>query len=199
MRLSRKAVLAAGLLVVPFVASAESNFVSTGSANAKLDFRIVIPRVIYLRVGSGTAMADDPTVDTITFDVPAATLGNGTPVNATAASGDLGNGAVTARVFGNNGTVALNATTGGPLGKGAGDTISYSTILTTASVLSTPIMLDAPTLADGVSGTVTLTPATGKIVNRDARWTYTYQNSVMVEEGLYGTTNGTVTYTAAMP
>ena len=47
---------------------------------------------------------------TITFNVPAANVGDGTVVNATAGSGNLGNGAVTVRVVGNNGNMTLGAT-----------------------------------------------------------------------------------------
>lgn len=205
MRLSRKALLAAALLATPFFASAESNFENgsgTLTANARLDFQIMVPRILYLRVGTGTPVADNSTVDLIAFDVPAANVGDGTPVAATAASGDLGNGAVTARVLGNDGDINFSSTTAGALSNGAGDSISFGAIATTVASLTSATTLAHPALADGSTTSVTLSPASGKVVNRDARWTYTYSNSAVVAPGTYGgvnTNNGRVTYTATMP
>jgi len=192
-------------LVMPFAANAESNFQSTGgagalTANARVDFQIVIPKILFLRVGTGTALANNATVDLITFTVPAASVGNATPIAGT--GGDLTNGVVTAVVQGNNGTITLNATATGALTNATADTINYSEIVTTAAVLTTATFLAAPTLTNGVSGNVTINPAPSKIVNRDARWTYTYANSAIVPPGTYGginVNNGRVTYTASMP
>lgn len=207
MRSFRKSLLAAALVAVPFAASAESNFVSgTGggglTATAHLDFQITVPKILYLRVGTGSAVADNNTVNLIDFSVPAANVGDGTPVTASAGSGDLGNGTVTARVIGNNGAINFSSQTSGALDNGAGDTISYSAIATTVASLSTPTTLTHPALADAGTTSVTLTPASGKVINRDAQWTYTYSNSAIVAPGTYGgvnTNNGRVTYTATMP
>ncbi|HXF78641.1 MAG TPA: hypothetical protein VN598_07245, partial [Usitatibacter sp.] len=122
--------------------------------------------------------------------------------SATAGSGDLGNGVVTARVIGNNGTVTFTSTTVGALGNGAGDTISYGQIATAAAANTSAVVLAHPTLADASTTTVTLTPASGKVLNRDAKWTYTYTNAAVVAPGTYGgvnTNNSRVTYTASMP
>ena len=130
-------------------------------------------------------------------------MGDGTPVAASAASGDLGNGVVTARVLGNNGTITLSSTTTGALSNGAaGDTISYAQIATAATTLTSATALPAPALADGATNSVTVTPVAGRVVTRDARWTYTYANSAVVAPGTYGgvnANNSRVTYTAAMP
>jgi hypothetical protein len=134
--------------------------------------------------------------------VPAANVGDSTAIAATAGSGDLGNGAVTAIIRGNNGTVTLNATATGALGNGSGDSINYTEIVTTATTLTTATALAAPTLANGTSGNVTINPTPSKVVNRDARWTYTYANSAIAAPGTYGgvnVNNSRVTYTAAMP
>jgi len=191
-------------VAAPAAAIAESNF-QTGAGSltgtAKLDFQITIPKVLFLQVGTGALYTNNTAVNLITFNVPAANVGDGTPISATAGSGDLGNGAVTAIVRGNNGAVTLNATAVGALSNGAGDTINFSEIVTTATTLTTATALAAPTLTNGVSGNVTV-PAVGKVVNRDARWTYTYANSAVVAPGTYGgvnVNNGRVTYTAAMP
>jgi hypothetical protein len=197
-------VVFAAALVTPFAAHAESNFQTGGSAlnaTAKVDFQIIIPKVLFLQVGSGTFLSSAATVDLITFDVPAAAVGNGTAVSATAGSGDLGSGAVTARVRGNGGTVTLVANAPAAMSNGAaGDTIDWSQITTAATSLGAGTVLQAPVLATGNSGTVTLTPV-GKIVSQDARWTYSYANSAVVPAGTYGGTvanNGRVTYTATL-
>jgi hypothetical protein len=187
-------------------AHAESD-INTGAgspltASARLDFRITIPKVIYLRVGAGTDLADNGTINLIDFAPAAGALGNGTAVAATAGSGDLGTGAVTARVIGNNGTITFTSQTAGALSNGVGDSISYSQIATAVAALTSATPLAHPALADGATTTQTLAPASGKVVNRDARWTYTYANTNVVAAGTYGgvnTNNGRVTYTASMP
>lgn len=203
--LFRKSALAVALSL-PLFAAAESNFQSTTgagalTATAKLDFKITIPKVLFLQVGTGTANATNATVDLMDFTVPAANVGSGTAVAASATSGDLFNGIVTARVIGNNGTVTFTSTTLGALGNGAGDTISYAQIATAAAANTTATTLAHPALVDGATTSVTLTPV-GKIVNQDAKWTFTYKNTNIVAPGTYGgvnLNNGRVTYTASMP
>ena len=201
-----KIAVAAALLAAPMMSSAESAF-SNGAgspitSSAHLDFQITIPKILFLQVGTGSVMAANATVDQIAFSVPAANLGDGTVISATAGSGDLGNGTVTARVIGNNGTVTFTSTTVGALGNGAGDTISYAQIATAAASNTSATVLAHPTLADAATTTVTLTPASGKVINRDAKWTYTYANAAVVAPGTYGginTNDSRVTYTASMP
>jgi hypothetical protein len=204
---STTAALAALLGLAPVLAHAESN-VATGAASpltasARLDFQIVAPKILYLRVGSGADLAANASVNQIAFTVPSANIGDGSPVAATAGSGDLGNGTVTARVVGNNGNITFTSTTLGALSNGAaGDTISYGEINTSVAALTSAVPLPHPTLADGATTTLTLTPAAGKVVDRDARWTYSYANTNVVAPGTYGgvnTNNSRVTYTASMP
>jgi hypothetical protein len=191
---------------LPSVALAESD-INTGTgtpltATSRVDFRITIPKVIYLRVGAGADLADNGTINLIDFTPAAAVIGDGSAVAATAGSGDLTNGAVTARLIGNNGTITFTSTTTGAMSNGAGDTISYGQIGTAVAALTSATPLAHPALADGATTTVTLTPAAGKVTNRDARWTYSYLNSAVVAPGTYGGTaanNGRVTYTASMP
>lgn len=192
-------------LATPLFAQAESTFnTGTGSpltASARLDFRITIPKIIYLRVGTGSNLATNSAVDLIDITVPGASVGNGTAVAASALSGDLGNGTVTARLIGNNGTITFTSTTLGALSNGAGDTISYSQISTSVATNTSATALPHPTLTDGGTGTVTLTPP-AKVINQDAKWTFSYLNSATVPAGTYGgvnTNNGRVTYTASMP
>jgi len=185
-------------LAIPLAAQAEST-VQTGAgaltANARVDFSIVIPKILFLRVGTAGAG-----IDLITFTVPSGSVGNSTPISGT--GGDLTGGVVTAVVQANSGTVTLNAQATGALSDGAaGDTISYSQIVTTAATNTTATILQAPVLANGTSANITLTPVS-KIVNQDAKWTYTYSNTAVVPAGTYGginTNNGRITYQATMP
>jgi len=187
---------------------AESNL-QTGTvaltATAKVDFQVTIPKILYLRVGTGSAyatgaLANVGTVDLIQFTVPAASVGNSTAVAGT--GGDLTAGVVTAAVVGNNGTITLNATASGALSNGAGDSIDFSQITTAAGTLTSATALPAPALTNAISANVTITPATGKVVVRDARWTFSYANTTTPAAGTYGgvnVNNGRVTYTAALP
>ena len=201
-----KAAVLAALVAAPMLANADSAF-TTGAgspitASGHLDFQIVIPKILFLQVGTGTNMAANATVNQIAFSVPAANVGDGSVISATAGSGDLGNGVVTARVIGNNGTVTFTSTTIGALGNGSGDTISYGQIATAAAANTSAVVLAHPTLADAATTTVTLTPASGKVLSRDAKWTYTYTNAAVVPPGTYGgvnANNSRVTYTASMP
>ncbi len=205
MRLLSKALLTAAVLAgTPMLAQAESTFVNgAGNATANLDFQVVVPRILFLRVGTGTNFATNTAIDLISFNVPGASLGNGTAVAATAASGDLGNGAVTARVLGNGGSVTLTSTTLGALSNGAGSSLSFGQINTAVPPLAGApgAALPHPTLADTGTGSVPLL-ATAGVVNRGATWTYSYANSNVVAAGSYGGVGvnyGRVTYTAANP
>lgn len=199
--------LALAMALIPASAFAESNFsTGTGSltATARLDFQIVAPKVLYLQVGAGgPAFATSAVVNLLSYTVPAASLGNGTAVAASAASGDLGNGAVTARVVSNGGDVTLTSTTLGALTANAGaDSINFSEIGVAATTLNSSVALPSPTfVTGGVSPAVNLV-AVNKIVNRDARWTFSYLNNNVIAAGTYGgvnTQNGRVTYTAVTP
>jgi hypothetical protein len=192
-------------MAAPLASHAESNF-QTGagalSAAANVDFTIVIPKILFLQVGTGALYTTNAAVNLITFTVPAASIGNGTPVAASAGSGDLGNGTVTAIVRGNNGNITLSTASVGAMGNGAGDTIPWSQVTTTPAALTTGTVLTPAAIPASGSTSVTLT-AVAKIVNQDARWTYGYLNTNIVAPGTYGgaggTNNGRVTYTATLP
>lgn len=203
-RLPALALAAATAALLPLAALAESNL-QTGntslSATAHLDFQVTIPKVLFLQVGTGTAAQTNGAVDLIAFAVPAASVGNGSAV-AASSGGDLGAGVVTARVIGNNGDVTLSSSTTGALGNGAGDTISFNDVSAAVTALTSATPLAHPTFVDGGTSANVLVPATNKIVNRDARWTFSYLNTAAKPAGTYGgvnTNNGRVTYTAAMP
>ena len=183
-------VLAAGATALP--AAAESDFqTGTGAlnANARLDFRVVIPKFIRFQVGSSGA-----TVDLVEFTVPAANVGDGSDIART------NGGTVPVLLQSNNGNVTLTGTTLGQLNNGAGENISFAEILSTSSDPN----FNVPTLVDGgTSAAVTVTPNGGaRVVNRTANWSFAYSNTNFVGSGSYGgvnVNNGRVTYTAALP
>jgi hypothetical protein len=205
-----KTVLGAASLALPLIAFAESN-VQTGAATAApgatahVDFSIVIPKILYLRVGTGSsyttgALSSNPAVDLITFSPTAAQVGNGTAVAGT--GGDLTGGVETAAVVSNSGNVTLNATATGALSDGAGDTIPYSQITTSSTTLTSATALPAPVLTNATSANVVLTAPATKVIVQDAKWTFAYANTAAVPTGTYGgvnTNNSRVVYTATMP
>ncbi len=181
-------------LATPLLASAESQLVTgAGVASARLDFRVVIPRVLFLAVGTGAAglaLATNPGVDTVTFDYttnPAA-LGTG------AAAGAITGNVVPVRVLGNNGVIALASSNTGALTNATGDSIPWSQITATSSD-ATNFASPAPA---GASVNLGLSSGT-RVTSRTANWTFSYANLATVPPGTYGTTTGRVTYTATMP
>lgn len=198
------AVALAGIAALPGAAHAESKFV-TGSSSltttASLDFTITIPKFVYLRVGTGSDLANNTDVSNLIYTVPAASIGNGTPISATS-GGDLSSGTVTARVMGNNGTIAFSSTTLGAMNNGGSDTISWSEMNVAVATNTSTTALSHPALVDGGTTSINLPTTSGKVTSLDARWTYTYLNSQVVAAGTYGgvnANNGRVTYAVAMP
>ncbi|MDQ0570886.1 hypothetical protein QFZ42_002720 [Variovorax paradoxus] len=201
--------------LAPLAAQAESTFVTSAgaqSASARLDFKVVVPKVLFLQVGTGTNLANNATVNKVSFDVPAGAIGNGTAVAGT--GGDLAGGGVTVRVLGNSGTVSLtNATTGQLTSGVAGDpTVPWTDIVVTPGALATtttgytnaaiahPPFNNAA--AGGASATATTLTASAGLVRREGSWTFAYANTATLPAGTYGDTtgnNGRVTYTATAP
>ncbi len=208
------AALTAAIAFNAGTARAESTFISgAGTANARLNFSITIPKFVFLQVGSGTSLATNAAIDTIAFDMTPSIANIGNPLFPQAGTGgDLLAGSVTARVLGNNFTAAVNlsATTTGAMSNGT-DTISWSEISVAAptaiavvpaaaSTLAHPGSLVAP-FADGAATTVSLTP-NAKVINQAAKWTFSYKNTNVPAPGLYGSTvanKGQVTYSITMP
>jgi len=176
-------------LAAPLLASAESQLVVGGnnSAAARLDFRVVVPRVLLLQVGTVGS------VDLVEFDLGTNEPGTGTPVGRT------GGAAVPVRVLGNNGPITLAVTNSGDLTTGtAGETIPWTQIaVTSTSTSGSPI----PHPSAAFNGNTVLTTTAGKVTNSQANWTFNYLNNLTVPAGTYGgvnTNNGRVTYTASM-
>ncbi len=175
------------------------------TARARVDFRIIVPKLLYLRVGTGTSypatLASNGTLDLLKFAPAAAAIGNGTAVAGT--GGDLGGGVETAAIISNSGNVTLNATATGALGDGLGDNIPYTQITTAASALTVGYtLLSAPVLNNATSASIVLTAPATKVIRADARWAYSYANTINPPAGSYGginVNNGRVLYTASMP
>jgi hypothetical protein len=201
------------VLCSPLLARAESTTINpaaaASAAAARLDFKVTVPAVLYLRVGTGAVVgaANDATVNLIDFAVPAANLGDGTSVAASAGSGDLTNGAVTVRLFSNFGTnVSLNSAVAGQLLNAAGDVIPWTQIAvasaalaaTTAGYTNTGITHPAFSATNG-NGTATTLTAASRLVRQEGKWTFTFANTTAFPAGTYGAapgSNGRVTYTA---
>ena len=195
-------------LATPMFVHAESATVTGGGAlntAARLDFSITIPKVLFLRVGTGGlyGAASNGTINLIDFQVPVANIGDGTSITATAASGDLANGAVTALLRSNAGVVTLLAATTGALTNATADTIPWSEIGIASSNLVAPAFANTfPHLAalplTGNSANFAPAPV-AKVTNVGSTWTFTYKNTNTVPFGTYGpTANGRVTYTASV-
>lgn len=188
-------------LAAPLLASAESQLVATGNAVARLDFRVIIPRVLFLGVGAGATtvpVANNTTVDLVTFDYttnPGA-VGAGAGSPAAVITGAV----VPVRVVGNNGQIVLTAASTGALSNGSGDTIPWTEITSTTSLAALPSPT-IPLTGTGAGSNVVLSSGT-KVTDRSANWTFSYANAAVVPAGTYGATvanNGRVTYTATMP
>lgn len=192
-----KLALVAALAAVPAVSFAESD-VTTGAgtpltASARLDFRIIVPKFVFLQVGSGTTLADGGSVDMVEFNIPLASLGTGAFAQTTPAN-------VATRLMGNNGAISLTATTTGALSNGT-DTISFTTITASAAGATS---FAHPTFVDGGTSAAVVVPVTSgtKVTDRTGTWTFSYSNAAIVPAGTYGdipARNSRVTYTASMP
>lgn len=167
------------------------------AVSARLNFSLTYPAFLRFRVGTAGA-----TVNTLTFAVPAASVGLGTPVSAT--GGDAGASALNIEVAGNNGQVTITATnSSGGQGIGTGTAsdgrIDYNQIDTTSNSPQLP----APALTNA-GGTISQPALNSSFVTqRTAVWTYAYLNQTIPSAGTYGGANaalgGQVTYTATMP
>ncbi len=167
------------------------------AVSARLNFRLTYPAFLRFRVGAAGA-----TVNTLSFAVPAAIVGSGTPVSAT--GGDAGASALNVEVAGNNGQVTITATnSSGGQGIGTGTAsdgrINYNQIDTASSSPQLP-----PPLLTNAGGTTSQPSLNAALVTqRSAVWTYSYLNQTIPSAGTYGGTNaargGRVTYTATMP
>jgi len=192
--------------LAPFFALADSQS-GTTKAEASLDFKVTVPRVLMLQVGSASA------IHLLTFDVPADKVGKGTAVAPT--GGDVNNSAVTVRVMANGGDVTLNNRVIGAMKNtsvGAATTtpIEWNEISVVAGTLPvgndssyTNAAIPHPAFnasSNGLGTPVTLA-ATAGVVRIEGSWTFAYANTKTHAAGVYGESagNGRVVYTATTP
>lgn len=211
----KKIILVSSLAVAfatPMLSHAESTTTTPAASGAtavgRLDFTVVVPSVLFVRIGTGGGVgaAAVGTIDSLVFTVPATNLGDGSIVLG--AGGDLAAGAVTVRVYSNVGNnVSLNSSVTGQLINAFGDTIPWTQIAVVAAPLGststgyTNTGITHPTFSTTIgAGTATTLTAAGKLVRQEGKWTFTYSNSNVVPAGTYGSAtgvnNGRVTYTA---
>lgn len=177
---------------VALSAQAESDInSSTGagiSATARLNMRVTVPRMLFLRVGRGTNFADSTLIDRVTFTVSAANVGSAVPI----AGVNTPAGPLVARILSNGGNVSFRAS--GVLGGLAKGTrrIPWTQIVATTSGGSLP----HPVIGNGVAGAASSLGSVAGVVNQTSTWTFSYSNTNPVE---FGTYNGRVTYTASVP
>ena len=183
--------------LVTFSARAESNIVvGAGTAAAKLDFRVILPRVLFLGVGTGAAgAAANATVDRLTFDYTTngGAIGSGAAAGSITNTGGFAANAIPVRVLGNNGQIVLTSTNSGNLVNSVtpADTIPFTQITSNTSDPLLPVPV-----ANGGTANPTFNTGSTKVTTRTANWTFAYANTVTPAAGTY---NGTVTYTASMP
>ncbi len=155
----------------------------------RVDFSIVIPAVLYFRVGTDAGGS----IDVVTFSPAAAIVGDSSVVAGS--GGDAGGGKVNVTVRGNNGQVTIATSVASPNGLGTGNAadgfVSYGEIATGSNDGNVP----APVLANAGIPNVNVVLSANKSTNRTAVWTYTYANSTMPTAGTY---SGRATYTATM-
>ena len=182
-----KQFIALAAVAAAFSAQAESD-INTGvgalSAIAKLDFRVIVPKVLFLQVGTGTAFNDVITVDRVDFTLLPADVTSGLPI-----AGVSTGGAINARVLGNGGNVTFGST--GPATGLVHTTVPAQTIPWTQIAPAVVGTLIHPTVN---AGATTLTAAAG-VVNQTSVYSFNYSNSSVVAAGEY---NGRVTYTASV-
>jgi hypothetical protein len=187
------AIVAAAAILAPTPALAEQTTATGAGAlntTARLNFQVVIPRFVRLRVGAPAAG-----ISCLNFAPAAANVGDASVIAATnvaGCTGDIAVGQVTALVQGNAGNVTLtfNAPATG-LVSGANNIA-----LTQIGVASVTIPHPA-TLANGAGNAVTVLAAGANgVVNTNGSWTYTYLNATVPAAGTY---TAQVTYVAATP
>jgi hypothetical protein len=217
MKLLSKKILkgvSASMVLTSGLAFANSTLVAPAAvgatASASLDFRVVIPRVLYIRIGAGVA-GTGGTINLMDMAPAAANVGDGSVINAT--GGDVAANAVTVRIYGNgNSNISLNSFTTGQLANGvAGQFIPWTQITVTPAALAvatagyTNGAITHPTFnnaAAGGNGTATTLTAVAGAVRQEGQWAVAYANTGLPAAGTYGgvnTNNGRVVYTVTMP
>ena len=181
-----KQLIALATVAAAFSAYAESD-INTGAgaltATARLDFRVIVPKFLFLQVGTGTAFTDVTTIDRVDFTLTATQAAT----SGVSVAGVSTGGTINARVLGNGGTVTFGAVgTVGGLTNGA-QTIPWTQIVPTAT--------GGTLIHPAISGATSALAATAGVVNSSTVYSFNYSNTSVVAAGTY---NGQVTYTASV-
>jgi hypothetical protein len=180
------AIAAATALPIASQAASSSN---TGAGNistaVNLNFNVVIPRFIFLRVGDAAPAA----VNTLVFSPTVDQMANSTAVSATGGDVGAGNSEVTITARGNAGNMSLGASNLLELTSG-GNTIPSSTLTGTNTVGSIAV--------PAFNGAVALTAGGNGVFNQTGNWRYEWTNPAATVYAA-GTYVGTVTYTLSAP
>ena len=187
-----------GVTIHPTQALAEAT-IATGagalSTNARLNFRVVMPRFLRFRVGAAGGV-----INLIAFAPTAEQVG--TSASLAGAGGDLGGSTVTVGVWSNAGQITITPTnnsggTGLRAVAPADGAISYAEISTSTSSAFIP----SPVLSNAGGSAALVTPTTLPVTLRTGSWTYNYANTTIPAASVFGTSarGGRVTYTASSP
>jgi len=183
--------------------SSDSNPAGGFIASVDLRHRVVIPQILYFRIG-------DVAIEQLKFRVTSGAtrlgsnqsysgtipppVGDGSPI--TANSG----GVIPVSIYANVGTVNLSYDLSNSLGlsDGNGNFIPFDEIdVVSADATGLP----APALQNAGANNNISVPVTGnlfggRVVRRDTTWTFTYENNTIPSAGTY---NGRVRYTVSSP
>ncbi len=199
------AVLALAAVGMVGVAQAESRISAIDGAtvgpmttNAKLNFKVVVPKILFLRVGALGATVNNVTFTVgltgalATLPVADAVYGGALPPAFTSSVADdegASDGAITVGLWTNNGS--SNLTCAGAALTSGGNTIALSNVTVANSATGT---LGHP----GTSLACTGTNARGStgVNNLADTWTFAYAPATLPAAGNYTTT---ITYTASQP
>ncbi|MDH4189932.1 MAG: hypothetical protein OEW21_06985 [Betaproteobacteria bacterium] len=165
-----------------------TNVGNVATLTANLNFSLVVPRFLLLRVGSIGV------IDSISFNPTAAQVGTGAVIAGT--GGDLGGGAVTVLAQGNStGTGSLvYQTTTAALTDGT-QTIAWSTIQVASAGSAT---IAHPAALSNASATpVTISSGLAGVFNLSATWTYSWSDGGTVNPA--SSYSGRVAYSLSQP
>lgn len=189
-----------------FAEQTQTNGSGALTTNAKLNFRVVIPRFIRFGVGTGAALTGtDATVDLVSFEPTLDEVGSGSALSAAS------NGTVSVALVANGGAVSITATNSLSGGLSDGGSTPEFIPFTDISSSSSDSNFPAPTIPNNGSAGTAASIALGgtgtignKVTRRTASWTFSYANTSgnIPSAGTYGETavkGGQVTYIASMP
>lgn len=166
----------------------------TTAATARVDFSVVVPKFLSLRVGSTAG-----TIDSISFTETAAQVG--TNASVAGVGGDLTAGQVTVQAQGNSlggaASLTYRTTTAAGAALAALSDGTNTMPWTTIKVASTGAITHPAALADGSASAVTVAALATGVFNSSGTWTYSWQDGNTVYAA--STYAGRVAYSLVQP